>query len=138
MRKITVFIAVIFSGFLFLQTPPASAAYRHKTSYINGYAITGANVLNVTFHADGYSTATSGGVTNMYFTDWAWWPNTVSNRNTWKSSIPNGQRANGTVQIGVGINSPWGSRQSLGWPTIFQSRFLIYHFNTAKVMNTII
>lgn len=50
----------------------------------------------------------------MYFTDWAWFPNTISDRKTWISSIPYGQRANGSVLIGVGVNSPWGAVNLFG------------------------
>lgn len=88
---------------------PIEAGFLTKSSELNGYSLVGLHVVNVTFHASGYSTANTGSVTNMYFTDWAWFPNTISSHVTWKSSIPKGQKANGTVRIGVGVNSPWGA-----------------------------
>lgn len=94
-----------------------------KSSYLEGYSLVGLNVLNVTFHASGYSYSYSGSVSNMYFTDWAWFPNTISNRSTWKSSIPYGQRANGTVQMGVGVNSPWGAVNLWGGQYYFSLDF---------------
>ena len=66
------------------------ADYVSKSSSLDGYSLVGLNVLNVTFNASGYSDTYSGSVSNMYFTDWAWFPNTISNRSTWKSSIPYG------------------------------------------------
>lgn len=90
------------------------AAYRSKQASIDGYSLVGLHVLNVTLHASGYSEARSGSVSNVYFTDWAWWPNTISNHATWVSHIPFGQRANGSVLIGVGINSPWGAVNLFG------------------------
>ena len=105
MKKIVV---AIFTSVVLAFSSQVHAGYVSKSSSLNGYSLLGLNVLNVTFNTSGYSDASSGSVSNMYFTDWAWFPNTISNRSTWKSSIPYGQGANGTVQIGVGINSPWG------------------------------
>lgn len=106
MKKIIVVVFAI-PWLTFLSQVHADYVSKHST--LDGYSLVGLNVLNVTFNASGYSDTYSGSVSNMYFTDWAWFPNTISNRSTWKSSIPYGQRANGTVHIGVGVNSPWGA-----------------------------
>lgn len=106
MKKI---IVVVFAIPWLTFLSQVHADYVSKYSTLDGYSLVGLNVLNVTFNASGYSDTYSGSVSNMYFTDWAWFPNTISNRSTWKSSIPYGQRANGTVHIGVGVNSPWGA-----------------------------
>lgn len=106
MKKI---IVVVFAIPWLTFLSQVHADYVSKSSSLDGYSLVGLNVLNVTFNASGYSDTYSGSVSNMYFTNWAWFPNTISNRSTWKSSIPYGQRANGTVHIGVGVNSPWGA-----------------------------
>ena len=120
MKKI---VAVVFTILLLTFSSQVYAGYVSKSSYLEGYSLVGLNVLNVTFHASGYSYSYSGSVSNMYFTDWAWFPNTISNRSTWKSSIPYGQRANGTVQIGVGVNSPWGAVNLWGGQYYFSLDF---------------
>lgn len=114
MKKFSLKAILIALLVICFQAQPVSAGYVNATRYINGYSLAGLHVLNVTFHASGYSNPTSGSVTNMYFTDWAWFPNTISDRKTWTSSIPYGQRANGSVLIGVGVNSPWGAVNLFG------------------------
>ncbi|MER0123616.1 hypothetical protein ABPH35_00045 [Streptococcus sp. ZJ93] len=106
-RVKVVLVALSFLTLLFTST--VSAGFVTYSQPLDGYSLVGLHVLNVTFHASGYSNSDSGSVTNMYFTDWTIFPNTISNRSTWKSSLPYGQRANGSVIIGAGINSPWGA-----------------------------
>lgn len=108
--KTRIFTTILVLSFLIgLESGTLNdAAYRSKQASIDGYSLVGLHVLNVTLHASGYSEARSGSVRNVYFTEWAWWPNTISNHATWVSRIPFGQRANGSVLIGVGINFPWG------------------------------
>lgn len=120
MKKIVV---AIFTSVVLAFSSQVHAGYVSKSSSLNGYSLLGLNVLNVTFNTSGYSDASSGSVSNMYFTDWAWFPNTISNRSTWKSSIPYGQGASGTVQIGVGINSPWGAVNLWGGQDYFSLNF---------------
>lgn len=108
-KKIKITLVMLTGMIILLFTGKVNAGYISQSTGTNGYSLVGLNVLNVTFHASGYSYTNSGSVSNMYFTDWAWWPNTISNRSTWKSHIPYGQRANGSVLIGVGVNSPWGA-----------------------------
>ena len=120
MKKIVV---VVFTILLLTFSSQVHADYVSKSSSLDGYSLAGLNVLNVTFNASGYSNTYSGSVSNMYFTDWAWFPNTISNRSTWKSSIPYGQRANGTVHIGVGVNSPWGAVNLWGGQYYFSLDF---------------
>lgn len=120
MKKI---IVVVFAIPWLTFLSQVHADYVSKYSTLDGYSLVGLNVLNVTFNASGYSDTYSGSVSNMYFTDWAWFPNMISNRSTWKSSIPYGQRANGTVHIGVGVNSPWGAVNLWGGQNYFSLDF---------------
>ena len=75
MKKIVV---AIFTSVVLAFSSQVHAGY----SSLNGYSLLDLNVLNVTFNTSGYSDASSGSVSNMYFTDWAWFPNTISNRST--------------------------------------------------------
>lgn len=120
MKKI---IVVVFAIPWLTFLSQVHADYVSQSSSLDGYSLVGLNVLNVTFNASGYSDTYSGSVSNMYFTDWAWFPNTISNRSTWTSSIPYGQRANGTVYIGVGVNSPWGAVNIWGGQNYFSLDF---------------
>ena len=101
---------VMLTGMIILLfTGKVNAGYVSKSTGTNGYSLVGLNVLNVTFHASGYSYANSGSVSNMYFTDWSQWSKTISNRLPWKLHVPCGRGANGSILIGVRVNSPWGA-----------------------------
>ena len=122
-KKIKITLVMLTGMIILLFTGKVNAGYISQSTGTNGYSLVGLNVLNVTFHASGYSYTYSGSVSNMYFTDWAWWPNTISNRSTWKSYIPCGRGANGSILIGVRVNSPCGAVNLLGAALLF-SRFL--------------
>ncbi|MGT2799711.1 hypothetical protein [Streptococcus marmotae] len=107
-KRIKVVLLVLSFLTMFIGSR-VSAGFETHYQTLDGHSLVGLHVLNVTFHASGYSNSNSGSVTNMYFTDWTIFPNTISNRSTWKSSIPYGERANGSVIIGAGVNSPWGA-----------------------------
>lgn len=63
---------VMLTGMIILLfTGKVNAGYVSKSTGTNGYSLVGLDVLNVTFHASGYSYANSGSVSNMYFTDWS-------------------------------------------------------------------
>lgn len=123
LRKYKKYMLILMAVATLVGIPTANAGYVSDSRAINGYSLVGLHVLNVTFHASGYSYSRSGSVSNMYFTDWAWFPNTVSSRSTWKSSIPYGEKANGTVYIGVGLNSPWGVANLWGGQHYFSINF---------------
>lgn len=105
MKKRFLVLATMMIG-SFLR--PVDAQFQQRINTFNGYSLIGLHVVQVNFHSYGHSYPGSGEVTDMYFDYWAWFPNSISNTWTWKSYHPYGQFANGSVDIGVGINSPFG------------------------------
>lgn len=105
MKKIIVAVLVLLT--LVIPAKPTEAAWVTKSVSHHYYSIVGLNVGGVTFYAEGESSATSGSVSNMWITDWTWWPNYIKDKSTWKSYYPKGQRANAQYTIGAGINTQW-------------------------------
>lgn len=116
-------VTALASLMLMLSVSPISASFRSKTQTLNGYSLVGLHVMQINFKTQGYQYTNSGSVTDMYFDYWAWFPNTVSNGQTWKAHHPRGQYAKGTIDIGAGINSPWGV---IGISTGRQSFSILY------------
>ena len=108
-KKFSAFFAFVMSGLLMMSVlSPVSAAFYSKTQTLNGYSLAGLHVLQINFKTQGHVYTNSGSVTDMYFDYWAWFPNTISNPSTWKAYHPRGQYARGSIDLGAGINSPWG------------------------------
>lgn len=105
--KLSLITSVLIFG-LFLSSFAVSASFVTRKQVLNGYSLIGLHVVNIEFNAQGYSYATTGFVTDMWFTYWAWFPNTISNDKTWKAYHPSGEYAKGSVDLGAGFNSPWG------------------------------
>lgn len=116
-------IGLLFIILISLFTLNVKANYAHRTREVSRYSTLGLRVVHVVFHAEGYSTRYTGKVTNMYIKDNWIIPNTVSNKQTWKSERPWGERANASVEIGVGIPSPWGGINILSETEIMQIDF---------------
>lgn len=94
---------VIFSGLI-------KAEYcENITKSKLGYNIFGNVVMIETLHASGYSSALTGQVTSKWLTtDRCYFPNNIIEERTWVSSVSNGQYANGSFKVVLGVNSPWG------------------------------
>lgn len=121
-RKYRTLLCVMLLSFV-LFNGTAKAGYKEKSITRTWNSAVGIKVVSVTFNASGYSYSKSGSVSNMYFNDWAIFPNTLSDRKTWTSSIPYGKRANGSILVGVGINSPWGAVNLWGGQQYFKLDF---------------
>ncbi len=116
MRKTTKLISLLtafalFLGLVFGQAISAKAAfYEDQKVWIEGYCTLNILVLKETLHADGYSTTTSGDVTDLWLTtDVCIFPNNVENERTWTAYHPNGEYAKGSFNNKIGIPSPWGA-----------------------------
>lgn len=123
MKKIFSLALVLMLLSLTFLNSDVEARYLEKSTTRTWHSLIGLKVVSVTFNASGYSYSKSGSVSDMYFTDWAIFPNTLSDRKTWSSEIPYGRRANGTILVGVGINSPWGGVNLSGGQEYFKLDF---------------
>ena len=102
---------------------PVNAQFQKRTNTFNGYSIIGLHVLHVSFHSMEYSWQRLGNVKDMYFEYWAWFPNSIRNAKTWKSYHPYGQYANGSVDIGAGLDSPFGAIDIFTQKKIFSTLY---------------
>lgn len=88
----------------------SAAYYKDYRNTWKGYSAVGLNVVTETLHASGYSTSTSGSVTDVWLTtDRCYIFNEVADEKTWTSKHPCGEYARGSFKVKIGIPSPWGT-----------------------------
>lgn len=113
MKKLQKRISTLLAGILimgmFLNPVNVKAAYYDDVTAGRTWScFWGFDVVNITLHASGYSTASYGEVTGVWFTHWSIFPNFVSDKNTWTVETPNGEWARGTALRGAGFDTPIG------------------------------
>ena len=103
---------MVLAGLLLVgNTVGAKAAYYDdETLTWRGYSAVGLNVVTETLHASGYSTSSSGNVTDVWLTtDRCYICNEISNESTWTAKHPVGEYAKGSFKVKIGVPSPWGT-----------------------------
>ncbi|MGL5041930.1 MAG: hypothetical protein ACRC6X_02355 [Culicoidibacterales bacterium] len=108
-RRLFLSLAIIIAGGIIqgIANNKLEALYMVKKASHDYHSLVGLNTASITLHAEGEAYVPQGRVDNMWITDWAWWPNYIEGKSTWKSSYPTGERANGQYTIGVGANTKW-------------------------------
>lgn len=112
-KKVLKKIAVMaMAGVLLLGSVMSvnAAYYGNVTNTWRGYSLFGINVVTETLHASGYSTSSSGSVTDVWLTtDRCYIFNEVADEKTWTAKCPYGEYAKGSFKVKVGVPSPWGT-----------------------------
>lgn len=91
-------------------TSAYAAYYENLTVSMKGYSLVGLNVVTETLHASGYSTDTSGDVTDVWLTtDRCYVLNEVTDEKTWTAAHPVGEYAKGSFKVKIGVPTPWGT-----------------------------